>query len=75
MIKSDKCMQKQCLCSQKYAKYEGVRKSKSGRNEGNIWRVWWELCSAVLNKWVLSVNINTEIMYWQKPCSTEGRVL
>ncbi len=51
--------------------WERVMWAAEREMKGKGCMVRWELCSAVPNKWVLSVNINTEIVYWQKPCSTE----
>lgn len=53
--------------------WERVIQAAEREMKGKEWMVRWELSSAVPNKWVLSVNINTEIVYWQKPCSTERR--
>ena len=48
------------------------KESEEREMKGKEWMVRWELGSAVPNKWVLSESINTQIVSWQRPCSTES---
>lgn len=62
---SNELVRQQCLRSQTCTSEKGER----GRGK-NGW--YGGLCSAMSNKWVLSVNINTEIAYWQRPVPERG---